>query len=343
MTTNHELNLTTLTEWMKAEIPGFSGPLTTTRFPGGQSNPTYRLHTPDRDYVLRRKPSGELVKGAHAIEREVRIQRALAPTGFPVPQIHGLCEDDTVIGSAFYIMSMISGRIFWDATLPEIPRDERAAYYDAMNATLAQLHQQNPVALGLTDFGRAGNYLQRQISRWTQQYFADTDAGRDPYLDRLIEYLPAHIPPGEETAIVHGDFRLDNIVFHPTQPQVLAVLDWELSTLGHPLADFANHLMMYRMKPTVIAGLQGADLAALGICSEADYVTAYCRRTGRQGIPHLEFYVAFSLFRLAAIFHGIKGRIARGNAASARAQDLVASLPGLAEQAWQLAQASHGT
>ena len=209
-----------------------------------------------------------------------------------------------------------------------------------MNATLAQLHAIDPVAAGLSDFGRAGNYFQRQISRWTQQYLADAAAGRDPHLDLLIDWLPAHIPPGDETSIVHGDFRIDNMIFHPTEPRILAVLDWELSTLGHPLADFAYHLMMYRMPPLIIAGLEGADLAQLGLPSEADYVAAYCRRTGRRGIENLDFYVAFNLFRLAAIFHGIKGRIARGTAASAHARDMVAALPLIAERAWGQARVS---
>jgi aminoglycoside phosphotransferase (APT) family kinase protein len=333
-------DLLALTGWMAANVADFSGPLQLEQFKGGQSNPTYKLHTKQRDYVLRRKPPGELVKGAHAIEREVKVLTALEPTGFPVAHVHCLCQDKTVIGSDFYVMDMVEGRIIWDATLPDVPRDVRAAHYDAMNATLAQLHSIDPEAAGLADFGRAGNYFQRQISRWTQQYLADEAAGRDPHLDLLIDWLPAHIPPGDETSIVHGDFRIDNMIFHPTEPRILAVLDWELSTIGHPLADFAYHVMMYRMPPLIIAGLVGADLAQLGLPSEADYVASYCRRTGRSGIKNLNFYVAFNMFRLAAIFHGIKGRIARGTASSAHARDMVAALPLIAERAWAQARVS---
>lgn len=329
-----------LTGWMAENVADFSGPLQLEQFKGGQSNPTYKLRTPRRDYVLRRKPPGELVKGAHAIEREVKILTALEPQGFPVAHVHGLCQDKNIIGSDFYVMDMVEGRIIWDATLPDVPREARAAHYDAMNATLARLHAINPAAAGLADFGRAGNYFQRQISRWSQQYLANEEGGRDPHLDLLIDWLPAHIPPGDETCIVHGDFRIDNVIFHPTEPRILAVLDWELSTLGHPLADFAYHMMMYRMPPLIIAGLEGADLARLGLPSETEYVAAYCRRTGRSEIKNLDFYVAFNMFRLAAIFHGIKGRIARGTAASGHARDMVAALPFIAERAWQQARLS---
>jgi aminoglycoside phosphotransferase (APT) family kinase protein len=209
-------------------------------------------------------------------------------------------------------------------------------YFDAMNKALAQLHNLDYAAIGLADYGRPGNYFERQIKRWSQQYLDDQDAGRNEDMDRLIEWLPAHVPPGDETSIVHGDFRCDNMIFHPTEPRILAVLDWELSTLGHPLADFAYHLMMYRMPPLVIAGLLGADLEVLNIPSEADYVAAYCRRTGRHGIPHLDFYIAFNMFRFAAIIHGIKGRAIRGTAASANAKDMIAVLPIFAETAWKL-------
>ncbi len=332
-----QFDLTALTGWMAANVADFSGPLQLEQFKGGQSNPTYKLRTKRGDYVLRRKPPGELVKGAHAIEREVKILTALKPTGFPVAHVHGLCQDKSIIGGAFYVMDMVEGRIIWDATLPDVPRGARAAHYDAMNATLAQLHAIDPAAVGLGDFGRAGNYFQRQISRWTKQYLEDPAAGRDPHLDLLIDWLPAHIPPGDETSIVHGDFRIDNMIFHQTEPRILAVLDWELSTLGHPLADFAYHVMMYRMPSLIIAGLEGADLARLGLPSEAEYVAAYCRRTGRSEVENLDFYVAFNLFRLAAIFHGIKGRIVRGTAASAHARDMVAALPLIADRAWQQA------
>jgi aminoglycoside phosphotransferase (APT) family kinase protein len=271
-----------LDRWMRQHIASYSGPLTVEQFRGGQSNPTYKLTTPGHTYVLRRKPPGELLKGAHAVDREARVMSALGKTGFPVPRILGLCTDESIIGSWFYVMEMIEGRIFWDATFPEVPRAARPAYFDAMNATLAHLHRTDYRAAGLADFGRVGNYLERQLARLTQQYLADPLAGRDPHMDRLIEWLPANIPPeSDETGLVHGDLRCDNMVFHPTEPRVLAVLDWELSTLGHPLADFAYHAMMYRMPPTIVAGLAGANLTALNIPDEASYVEAYLRRTER--------------------------------------------------------------
>jgi len=322
-----------LARWMAANVAGFAGPLTVEQFKGGQSNPTYKLVTPGHAYVLRRKPPGELLKGAHAVEREARVLSALDGAGFPVAHVHGLCTDDDVIGTWFYVMDMVEGRIFWDATFAEVSRDERPAYFDAMNATIAQLHGIDHEAVGLGDYGKPGNYFERQIGRWSKQYLADTDAGRDPDMDRLIAWLPANIPAGDETAIVHGDFRCDNMIFHPTEARVLAVLDWELSTLGHPLADFAYHAMMYRMPPHIVAGLAGADLAALNIPAETDYVAAYCRRTGRAAIPAYEFYIAFNLFRLAAIFHGIKGRAIRGTAASAHALERAKNFPTLARLA----------
>jgi aminoglycoside phosphotransferase (APT) family kinase protein len=318
-----------LARWMEAHVEGYAGPLTVEQFKGGQSNPTYKLVTPKRSYVLRRKPPGQILKGAHAVEREARVLQALGPTGFPVAHVYGLCTDDSVIGSWFFVMEMVEGRIFWDASFPDVARDERAAYFDAMNATIAALHRLEPDAIGLGDYGRPGNYFERQIARWSKQYLEDADAGRDPGMDRLVEWLPAHIPPGDETRIVHGDFRCDNMIFHPVEPRVVAVLDWELSTLGHPLADFAYHAMMYRMPPDIVAGLGGADIAALGIPSESDYVDLYCERVGRSRIPESDyaFYIAFNFFRLAAIFHGIKGRVIRGTAASSHARERAASLP----------------
>jgi len=328
-----------LAGWMQAHVAGYAGPLTVEQFKGGQSNPTYKVSTPQRAYVLRRKPPGRLLTGAHAVDREAKVLTALGQTGFPVPHVHGLCTDDAVLGTWFYVMDMVDGRIFWDATFPEVSRDQRPLYFDAMNATLARLHMIDFAAIGLSDYGRAGNYFQRQIARWSKQYLEDQDAGRDPNMDRMIEWLPDHIPPGDETSIVHGDFRCDNMIFHATEPRVIAVLDWELSTLGHPLADFAYHLMMYRMPPLVIAGLLGSDLEALNIPGEADYVAAYCRRTGRSSIPGLDFYIAFNMFRFAGIIHGIKGRAIRGTAASANAEDLIEALPIFAKSAWNLASA----
>ena len=327
-----------LESWMRAKAPGYSGPMRVEQFQGGQSNPTYKLVTPGRSYVLRRKPSGKLLKGAHAVEREARVVTALGRAGFPVAGVHGLCTDDAVIGAWFYVMEMVEGRIFWDATLPQVRRAERAAYFDAMNATIAQLHGLDYEALGLGDYGRPGNYFERQIARWSQQYLEDAEAGRDPHMDRLIEWLPGNVPEGDETSVVHGDFRCDNMIFHPTEPRVLAVLDWELSTLGHPGADFAYHAMMYRMPPHIVAGLGSADLEALGVPSEAHYQAAYCRRRGLAGMPGYDFYVAFNFFRLAAIFHGIKGRVIRGTAASAQAKQRVAVLPELMALAWAQAE-----
>jgi aminoglycoside phosphotransferase (APT) family kinase protein len=334
----HRFDQRALESWMQANVEDYAGPLRIEQFKGGQSNPTYRISTPARGYVLRRKPPGELLKGAHAVEREARVIQALYSAGFPVARVYGLCTDESVVGTAFYLMELIEGRIFWDATFPQIDTRERHRYFDAMNATLARLHGIDFAAIGLGDFGARGNYFERQIARWSGQYRQDELAGRDPYMDRMAEWLPAHIPPGAETRLVHGDFRCDNLIFHPTQPEVLAVLDWELSTLGHPLADFAYHLLMYRVPAVGVAGLLGADLGALGIPTEGEYVAAYCRRTGRDGIANLSFYIAFNLFRFAGIIHGIKGRVLRGTAASVNAKELVTTLPFYARSAWEAAQ-----
>jgi aminoglycoside phosphotransferase (APT) family kinase protein len=328
-----------LQAWMTANVAGFTGPLSIAQFKGGQSNPTYMLKTPLHDYVLRRKPPGQLLKGAHAIEREAKVISALGSVEFPVPHIHGLCVDESVLGTWFYVMDMVHGRIFWDTTFPEVGRDDRPHYFEAMNTTLAKLHSVDFNGVGLGDYGRSGNYFSRQIGRWTKQYLEDSDAGRDPNMDKLIEWLPGAIPDeGDVTALVHGDFRCDNMIFHPTEPRVLAVLDWELSTLGHPGADFAYHAMMYRMPPHIVAGLRGADLAALNIPSEQDYLDSYCGRAGRKTMPHYQFYLAFNFFRMAAIFHGIKGRCIRGTAASAQARDRAAVFPELAQIAWEQAE-----
>ncbi|MDZ7284018.1 phosphotransferase family protein [Sphingomonas sanguinis] len=329
----HRFDEAALAAWMADAIPGFTGPLTVEQFKGGQSNPTYRLSTPNARYVLRRKPPGPLAKGAHDVLREARILTALADTPVPVAGVHGVCSDESVIGTPFFVMEMVEGRIFWDATFAEIARAERPVYFDAMNATIAALHRIDPAAVGLGDYGRPGNYFARQIARWSRQYLDDTDAGRNEDMDALVAWLPQHIPAGEESRIVHGDFRCDNLIFHPDEPRVLAVLDWELSTLGHPLADFAYHSMMYRMPPDIVAGLGGVDVEALGLPSEQDYVAAYCARTGRDGIADYEFYIAFNFFRIAAIFHGIKGRVIRGNASSAHARERAASFPRLARLA----------
>jgi aminoglycoside phosphotransferase (APT) family kinase protein len=322
-----------LARWLAANIADFRGPLEIGQFNGGQSNPTYRLSTPDARYVLRRKPPGEVLKSAHDVIREARVLRALEHTEVPVPRVLGQCDDPAVLGSDFIVMEMVEGRIFWDAAFPEVSKQDRGAYFNEMNRVIADLHSLDPDAIGLSDYGRAGNYFERQIGRWSKQYLADGLAGRDPDMDAVVAWLPTAIPHGDETSLVHGDFRCDNMIFHPAEPRVLAVLDWELSTLGHPLADFAYHAMMYDMPADIVAGLGGADPVALGLPSEADYVAAYCRRTGRAEIADWNFYKAFSFFRLAAIFHGIKGRVLRGTAASASAQVRAEAFPRLARLA----------
>lgn len=319
-----------LGRFMADNVAGFTGPLTISQFKGGQSNPTYRLETPGALYVLRKKPPGPLLKGAHDVLREARVMRALAETEVPVPAVVASSDDDSIIGSAFFIMKLVEGRIFWDTAFRDLPTAERGAHFDAMNATIAALHQVDYEAVGLGDYGRPGNYFERQIGRWSRQYVDDVAAPRDANMDALVDWLPTAIPPGDETAIVHGDFRCDNLIFHPVEPRIVAVLDWELSTLGHPLADFAYHCLMYRIPSEVVAGLGGQDPAALGLPSEAEYVAAYCERTGRKGIPSFDFYAAFNLFRLAAIFHGIAGRVARGNASSAQAKERAEQFPQLA-------------
>lgn len=332
-----ELDVPALAAWLVEHVGGYQGPLQVDQFRGGQSNPTYKLTTPGRCYVLRRKPDGVLLNGAHAIEREVRIIGALEATDFPVPAVYGVCTDESVIGSWFYVMALVEGRIFWDATLAELPRQERSMIFDSMNATIAKLHLIDHESIGLSDYGRPGNYFERQIARWSKQYLEDPHAGRDPNMDRLIEWLPANVPASSDTSLVHGDFRIDNLIFDPVEPRVVAVLDWELSTLGDALADFAYNAMMYHMPPDIVAGLYGINPEAIGLPSEAAYINAYCRRTGRNDIPSYGFYIAFNFFRLAAIFHGIKGRMIRGTAASAQSGSRAERFPKLAAIAWDRA------
>lgn len=326
-----------LADWLHANVESFAGPLSVEQFKGGQSNPTYKLVTPSRSYVLRRKPPGQLIKGAHAVEREARVLTALHAVGFPVAKVHGLCTDDAIIGTWFYVMEMVEGRIFWDATVPEVSEAERGAIYDAMNATIAQLHSYVPEEIGLGDYGKPGNYFDRQVSRWSKQYREDEAAGRDPSMDAVIEWLEANMPEDDgASSVIHGDFRIDNMIFAPDEPRVLAVLDWELSTLGHPLADFAYHAMMYHMPPHIVAGLGGVDVVALGIPGEEEYVAAYCRRTGRSGMPDYRYYLAFNFFRLAAIFHGIRGRVIRGTASNAQAKQRAEAFSELARLAMEM-------
>ncbi|WP_448582844.1 phosphotransferase family protein [Thermaurantiacus sp.] len=337
----HRFDEAALAEWMEAHVEGFKGPLEVRQFRGGQSNPTYKLLTPGRAYVLRRKPPGQLLKSAHAVDREYRVISALHPTGFPVARPWGLCTDETVIGTWFYVMDCVEGRIVWDGTFPDVPRESRRAHFEAMCDTLARLHSIDPQTVGLGDFGKPGNYFARQIGRWSKSYVDDIpDAGRVQAMDRLVEWLPQNIPEGDETAIVHGDYRCDNMIFAPDEPRVLAVLDWELSTLGHPLADFSYHLMMYRMPPTGTVGLAEADLEALNIPTEAEYIARYCAGTGRNPAEVeaiMDFCIAYNMFRLAAIVHGIRGRVARGTAANPHAKAMASTVEPLAERAWEQA------
>ncbi len=314
----HPVNAAALAVWLRANVDADVGDLVVEQYQGGQSNPTYRVTAGERRYVLRRKPSGVLLPSAHAIDREYRVMSALAASGVPVARMLALCEDDAVIGTAFYVMEYVEGRILWDPTLPGMTPSQRAAHYAELNRVIAALHLVDYAAIGLGDFGRTGNYIERQVARWSKQYQM-AGADRIDAMDRLIEWLPSHIPDGDETSIVHGDYRLDNVIFHPSEPRILAVLDWELSTLGHPLSDFAYQVMAWRLSPQEFRGLKGADLASLGIPSEAEYVAAYCQRTGRAGIPHFEFYLIFNMFRIAAILHGVLSRAQQGNAASADA------------------------
>jgi len=326
-----------LEAWLEANVAGYGGPLSVEQFKGGQSNPTYKLVTPGGQYVLRRKPPGKLLPSAHAVDREFKVMAALGEQGFPAPKMHGLCEDESLIGTAFYVMDFVEGRIFWDPYLPDLKPEERAAIYDASNATLAQLHAIDYEAAGLGDFGKPGNYFDRQIGRWTKQYKA-AETAPIAAMDRLIDWLPAHAPDQERTSVVHGDYRLDNMIFHAAEPKVIAVLDWELSTLGDPLADFTYQLMQWRTPKDIRSGFLGVDLKALGIPSEEEYVAAYCRRTGRDGIPKLDFYFVYNIFRLAGIAQGVYARSVQGNASNERARELGALVAPMAEYAWSIAE-----
>ncbi|MCC7047339.1 MAG: phosphotransferase family protein [Alphaproteobacteria bacterium] len=323
-----------LQEWMRGAVPGFRGPLSVEPMSGGQSNPTYRLAAPSGRYVLRRKPPGKLLPSAHAVDREFRVMKALHGSAVPVPRMLALCADDGVIGTMFYVMDHVEGRVLYDPRLPDQSPAERAAMFDDMNRVIAALHQVDPAKVGLGDYGKPGNYFSRQFTRWSQQYRA-SETETIEAMDKLIEWLPRHIPAGDETTIVHGDYRMDNLIFHPTEPRVVAVVDWELSTLGHPLGDFAYHVMSWRFTPELFRGLAGADLRALGIPEEQAYIDAYCRRTGRAGIEHWDFYMAFVMFRMAAIFQGIMGRVRDGTATDARAREAGAKARPVAELAWR--------
>jgi aminoglycoside phosphotransferase (APT) family kinase protein len=346
---SHAFDVAALEAYLSVHLAGFAGPLTVEQFKGGQSNPTYKLITPQRTYAMRSKPGpvAKLLASAHAIEREYRVMGALADTPVPVARMHLLCDDESVIGRAFFVMQFVEGRVLWDQSLPGLPNSERAAIYDEMNRVIAALHSVDVAAVGLADYGKPGNYFERQIGRWSKQYLASVTQSI-PEMDRLIEWLPAHLPASardaSQVAIVHGDFRLDNLIFDATQPRVAAVLDWELSTLGHPLADFSYHCMSWHIPPGTFRGIGGLDHAALGIPSERDYVRRYCERT-RRGDPDRvmadwNFYLAYNLFRLAAITQGIAKRVVDGTAANAQARATGSATPTLAQLAWHFAQAA---
>ena len=343
----HDFDRAALERYLSAQLPDFAGPLAIEQFKGGQSNPTYKLVTPSRSYVMRSKPgpAARLLPSAHAVEREFAVMQALQATAVPVPEMHVLCEDESVIGRAFYVMGFIEGRVLWDQSLPGFQPSGRAAIYDEMNRVIAALHSVDPGAVGLQGFGKPGNYFERQIGRWTKQYLASVTEPIEA-MERLIEWLPAHVPASArddtDARIVHGDYRLDNLVFHPAEARVVAVLDWELSTLGHPLADFSYHCMAWHIPPGSFRGIGGLDHAALGIPDEMQYVRRYCERTGR-GDPRAlmadwNFYLAYNLFRLAGILQGIAKRVETGTASSAQARQSAAGARPLAEMGWRIAQ-----
>jgi len=332
----HRIDPGRLEAYLRAYVPDLAGPLSLEQFRGGQSNPTYRVTAGDARYVLRRKPPGKLLPSAHAVDREYRVMTALHGSEVPVPKTWCLCEDESVIGTAFYVMEYVDGRVFWDPALPELSRSERAAVFAEMNRVIAAPHRTDFSALGLDDYGKASGYLDRQIARWTKQYRASETERIEP-MERLIEWLPQHVPRGDVTTIVHGDYRLDNLVFHPHEARILAVLDWELSTLGHPLADFAYHCMSWRIPGGTFRGMLGLDLPALGLPSESEYVAEYRRRVGRRSVEpaEWEFYIAYNMFRAAGIAQGIMGRARDGTAASAHALEAGRSARDMAERGWR--------
>ena len=333
-----------LERYLEGSVRGFRGPLEVRQFRGGQSNPTFLLRAGDgAQYVLRKQPAGPLLPSAHAVDREFRVISALHRIGFPVARPVCLCEDRGVIGTLFYVMGYAAGRNFWDATLPQLPPAGRAAVYDEMNRVLARLHTLDFAVLGLGDYGKPGNYFVRQIGRWTKQYRA-SETERIEAMENLLEWLPANIPAGDETTLVHGDYRIDNMIFNPTEPKVLAVVDWELSTLGHPLADFSYHVMAWRIPAGENRGLAGVDLPALGIPTEREYLATYCERTGREAVePRVwEFCMAYNVFRIACIRQGILKRVVEGTAASQYAREAGGKARETAEFAWRLVRENLG-
>ena len=342
----HQFDVSVLEAWLKQHMPGFAGPLSVEMFKGGQSNPTFKLITPSTSYVMRAKPGpvAKLLPSAHAVEREFAVMRGLYGTAVPVAQMHVLCEDESVIGRAFYVMEFVQGRVLWDQSLPDMSKQQRRDIYNEMNRVIAALHSVPYAERGLENFGKPGNYFERQIGRWSKQYIASITQPI-PEMDKLMEWLPANMPDSARdgrTSIVHGDYRLDNMMFHPTEPRVLAVLDWELSTLGHPLADFSYHCMAWHIPPGTFRGIGGVDVASLGIPTEEEYIRMYCDRTGFTTPQALQaewnFYLAYNMFRLAAILQGIAKRVEMGTASSAQAKASGAGAKPMAELAWKAAQ-----
>jgi aminoglycoside phosphotransferase (APT) family kinase protein len=347
---SHAFDVGALQSYLQQHMAEFAGPLTVEQFKGGQSNPTYKLLTPQANYVMRTKPgpAAKLLPSAHAVEREYRVMKGLAGSGVPVAHMHVLCEDEAVIGRAFYVMEFMDGRVLWDQALPGMAPLGRGAIYDEMNRVMAALHNVDVAQAGLADYGKPGNYFERQIGRWSKQYLASITEDI-PEMNRMIEWLPAHMPASaldsSKLSVVHGDYRLDNLVFHKSEPRIIAVLDWELSTLGHPLADFSYHCMAWHIPPGVFRGIGGLDHAALGIPSESDYVKRYCERTKLAAPDALaadwNFYLAYNLFRMASIMQGIAKRVVDGTAASAQARANGAAARTLAQMAWRFAQSAH--
>ena len=332
-------DLLRLDGYLQSRLPNFEGINSIKQFKGGQSNPTFLIKSVNKNYVLRRKPPGNLLKSAHAVDREYKIIKALKKVNFPVPETHILCTDESVIGSIFYVMEFLQGRIFWDADMPDCTIKERSEIYDDLNKNLAVLHNLDYESLGLSDFGVPGNYFARQISRWSKQYrYSETKKIKE--MDKLIEWLPQNIPDNDESSIVHGDYRLDNVIVHPTEPKIIGILDWELSTIGHPLGDFTYNLLSWQMPDIGIGsgGLFGQNIKELGIPSEEEYINSYCERTGLScGIEDREFYSAYNFFRLAAILQGIAGRVRDGTASNAKAKSLIKAIEPLADIGWSYA------
>jgi aminoglycoside phosphotransferase (APT) family kinase protein len=330
----HELDVAALERYLSVHLSGFQGPLEIRQFEGGQSNPTYFLHTSARDYVLRKKPAGDLLPSAHAVDREHRVMSALSGH-IPVPPTLLMCDDAAVIGTPFFVMGCVDGRVFRQPHLPGVSAKDRAAMFDDTADVLARLHRVDPSSIGLGDYGKPGNYYARQIGRWSQQYVA-AKTDEIASMDRLMAWLPSHIPPGDEVSIVHGDYRQENLIFHPTEPRIVAVVDWELSTLGHPLADLAYNCLTYYLPPEALGRVDTVDQDREGMPDETTYVAAYCRRSGRDGVPHWNFYLAFSMFRLASILQGVYARGLKGNAASSYALERGAAARKIADIAWSL-------